>query len=679
MQWINIPLALIAVWLTWELSADDRRRKDRNNERYNVLIAAGIYISGLILYLIGFNYEGSQHNVVALVGRSMLSALEMFVSHSDLIEVSPECKENFVYMAVFSLVHFLAVFVNISLLFNIIGFQSSAFRKVRGWLKSNVKRNLYVFVGEGDATMLLTADIRKNDPQAWIVWVRNFEKAEDSHLSLSGVLSRVSYRRELVEEADEVGAVLLRSRMAVLNAAKTYDLKSVMKDLGLSNLERLLQNTETANLFFISDDIEKNMARTQMFSGIRTSKQIHIFCHACRNELNIALENPQAKPDENGYPPKVTLVDSAYMSMMKLMETPMQSPLSVAGYAADGSVSEPFTSLVVGFGNYGREAVRFLHEYACFTAPDGSRTKHECTVVDSKMDSIAGPFFIQSPALRTNPDYRFCQCNAGSVEFWDIVAGMADRLNYAVVAMDDDMLNLRTAVEIYNQVSKARGNDMRDFMILTRCYNPSNGQYVTSVIDFYNTLNASSGGRIVAFGRKKDIFSYDVLFNSMVSKGLEPFYRTCLQRVGRVAQVFDLGQVKDMQQLSEVRRFLSQLVSHCLHIPSTLYVAGVRGADGWFSQQDVALINRFVDMLESKKSSGSGISYESADQVTNRLMYNMARTEYHRWKAFLDCGGYTPVPGMTEEKYRQYFYAAIETAFLVAQMAIKESNKTPME
>lgn len=674
MHWLNIPLALIAVWLTWKLSADERRAKNRNNDKYNIYLAVAIYIAGVVLYLIGFNFEGSRHNLVALVGRSMLSSLEMFVSHSDLVEVSPEWKDNFVYMAFFSLVHFLAVFINISLLFNIIGFQSSAFRKVNGWLKSKEKRNLYVFVGEGDATMLLTSSVRKNDPEAWIVWVRNFEKAEDSHLSLSGVLSRMSYRRELVQEADEVGAVLLRSRMSVLNASKTYDLKAVMKDLGLSKLERLLKNTEKANLFFLSEDIDKNMAQTQMFTGIRTSKQIHIFCHACRNEMNIALEQPHVKPDENGYPPKVTLVDSPYLSVMKLMETPALSPLAVADFAADGSVARPFTSLVVGFGNCGRESVKFLHEYACFTAPDGSRTKHECTVVDSKMDNISGPFLSKSPALRSNPDYRFLQSNAGSNEFWDIVAEMSDRLNYAIVVTGDDMLNLRVAVEIYNLVSKARNNDMHDFMVLARCYNPSNGQYVTNVLDFYNSLNATSGGKIAAFGRKSDVFSYDLLFNSMVSKGLDPFYKTCLQRVGRAAQVYDLDQIQDMQQLLLVRRFYKQLVSHCLHIPSTLYVAGVRGSGSWFSQEDIALINNFVDMLESKTAGKGSISYTSADQVTNKLMYNLARTEYHRWKAFLDNGGYTPVAGMNEDKYRQYFYAAIETAFIVAQMAIKHNS-----
>lgn len=666
MYWLNIPLSLVAIWLTWTLTADEDRGKNkrfsssRSDRRY-LFVALLIFICGFFLYYVGFNYEGSRHNLVALVGRSLLSSLEMFVSHSDLIEVNPEYKESFFYMACFSLVHFLAVFVNISLLFNIIGFQSSGFSKIRSWLNSKEKRNLYVFVGEGDATQCMSSSIRENDPDAWIVWVQNYEKADVSnHVSLSGVLSRLSYRRGLVDEANNVDAVLLRSRKSVVNSSKTYDLKEVMKDLGLSRLEKLLQNTVTANLFFLSEDIEKNMAQTYMFTSIRTSKPIHIFCHACRNEINLSLETGHLKQDENGFPPKVTLLDSARLTAMKIMETPADSPLAVVDFAEDGSVSKPFTSLVVGFGNHGREAVKLLHEYACFTAPDGSRIKHECTVIDSKLDTISGPFFTTCPAIRSNPDFRFVQCNAGSTQFWDMVVEMAGRLNYAIVATNDDMLNLRIATEIYNAVSKARKNDMHDFIVLTRSYDPSHQQHIDSVVDFYNSTNASSGGRIIPFGRKSEIFDYNLVFNSMVAKGLEVFYKTCLQRTGKIAEDFDMNQEMDLDLILRVRRTYSQLVSHCLHIPANLYMAGIRSENGWFTKESEQQIKDMIEMIQNDGSKDS------------RLMYYLAKTEYHRWRAFLDNSGYEPLSELEMEEYKSYFFAAIEAAFIIAGKACAE-------
>lgn len=661
MYWLNIPLSLVAIWLVWTLTADENRGKRRNNDRRYVFVASLIFLCGFVLYFIGFNYEGSKHNLVALVGRSLLSSLEMFVSHSDLLEVDPDCKESFLYMAIFSLIHFLAVFVNISLLFNIIGFQSSSFIKIRNWLNSKERRNLYVFVGEGDATQLLSASIRKNDPDAWIVWIQNYEKAEaGGHVSLSSILSRMSYRRSLVDEADEIGAVLLRSHMSVVNTSKTYDLKEVMKDLGLSRLEMLLANTLSANLFFLSDDIEKNMAQTYMFTGIRTVKPIHIFCHACRNEVNLSLETRHLKPDEKGFPPKVTLLDSARMTALKIMETPADSPLAVTEFAEDGSVSKPFTSLVVGFGNHGREAVKLLHEYACFTAPDGSRTRHECTVIDSKMDSIVGPFLTTCPAFRNNPDFRFIQGNAGSTMFWDKVVELAGRLNYAVVATGDDMLNLRIALEIYNEVRKARNNDLHDFIVLTRNYDPSHRQHIDCVVDFYNSTNASSGGRIIPYGRKCDIFDYNLVFNSLVAKGLEVFYKTCLERAGKVADSFDLDQEMNLTLIEKVRRTYSQLVSLCLHIPSNLHIAGIRGENGWFTKEGEEKIKEMLDMIQN------------GDSKDSRLMYYLAKTEYHRWRAFLDVSGYEPLNDLEVEEYRNYFFAAIEAAFIIAGKACAE-------
>lgn len=89
---------------------------------------------------------------------------------------------------------------------------------------------------------------------------------------------------------------------------------------------------------------------------------------------------------------------------------------------------------------------------------------------------------------------------------------------------------------------KRRNNDLHDFIVLTRNYDPSHRQHIDCVVDFYNSTNASSGGRIIPYGRKCDIFDYNLVFNSLVAKGLEVFYKTCLERAGKVADSFDMDQ-----------------------------------------------------------------------------------------------------------------------------------------
>ena len=46
-----------------------------------------IWVCGVVLYMVGFNEHGSAASNIALLLRSCLSSMEMFVSHSDLVTV----------------------------------------------------------------------------------------------------------------------------------------------------------------------------------------------------------------------------------------------------------------------------------------------------------------------------------------------------------------------------------------------------------------------------------------------------------------------------------------------------------------------------------------------------------------------------------------------------------------
>jgi hypothetical protein len=78
-------------------------------------VAVVIFIGGFIVYFIGFTTgpegPGTAGSWMAFILRPMMSSLEMFVSHSDLLEVSPEMKENALYMTFFSFLHFAAIAV----------------------------------------------------------------------------------------------------------------------------------------------------------------------------------------------------------------------------------------------------------------------------------------------------------------------------------------------------------------------------------------------------------------------------------------------------------------------------------------------------------------------------------------------------------------------------------------
>ena len=220
-QVLNLLLAFVAVWLTWRFTAPTGHDNIRTEKTKNyIIVALLIFMSGVVLYCIGFNWEGSKDNFVALIARSILSSVEMFVSHSDLIEVSPEMKENTIYMTFFALTHFLAVFINLSILFNFIGFQLSSAQIIRKWLKGSVKQNLHIFVSISESTTPIAADIRKHEPNSWIVWVTLNEQSEEgARFSFHSLFSALAYRRELVYAADSVNAILVRASTALEGSA----------------------------------------------------------------------------------------------------------------------------------------------------------------------------------------------------------------------------------------------------------------------------------------------------------------------------------------------------------------------------------------------------------------------------------------------------------------------------
>ena len=84
-------------------------------------VAGSVFVVGILVYMIGFNDEGSKDNILVLFMRACISSLEMFVSESERIEVSDELKKSHVYMTLFAIVHFLAVFVSAIFILRLFG------------------------------------------------------------------------------------------------------------------------------------------------------------------------------------------------------------------------------------------------------------------------------------------------------------------------------------------------------------------------------------------------------------------------------------------------------------------------------------------------------------------------------------------------------------------------------
>lgn len=125
-----------------------------------MLYSCIVFIAGWILYLIGFNGEGSENNAIALFFRATIASMEMFVSESELIEVVPEAKESQLYMSLFALTHFLAICISVAFIIHIMGVRLLSYMKMLcTWRKQ--QKDLYVFFDLSQESVSLAKDIYK--------------------------------------------------------------------------------------------------------------------------------------------------------------------------------------------------------------------------------------------------------------------------------------------------------------------------------------------------------------------------------------------------------------------------------------------------------------------------------------------------------------------------------------
>lgn len=113
--------------------------------RHLKTIACMVFLTGIVLYAIGFNELGSRNNLLVLLLRASVSSLEMFVSESDMLEVKHSLHDSPLYMTVFAITHFSAVFVSAIFILRLFGLKLLAMATL--WLKRCFPKGTYTCSG----------------------------------------------------------------------------------------------------------------------------------------------------------------------------------------------------------------------------------------------------------------------------------------------------------------------------------------------------------------------------------------------------------------------------------------------------------------------------------------------------------------------------------------------------
>lgn len=542
---------------------------------YKLPYAVLIWVGGLVVYCIGFSNAEPDAKCYTVFLRSALSATEMFVGHSNLEEITLEAHATYArslgvhtwhpdtcYLCCFIALHIAAVVLSLITAFN------SAARRFRHFVRlflsayfNNKKKELHVFFGVNEASILLAKDIlgraELNPKSAQqrdacekrnrIVFVqlprkKNGEK-EPVFKKLTGIFPYSRYKHVLDKLKEIGGGVHLaiankdfchfkaddsRSYDPLLNFAGddgtarrqptgngfTNPL-DLFKRMRLSMLSRIIRERSTlVRLYFLSDDDEANIMALDvlrsdpLFTAKHTASYPHvtIYCQAKRDALNLFEEIRLMENDKV----EVQVLNASSLAALYLQREPMCLPVNYVD-TEQGRVTTPFHAMVIGFGETGQEMFKYLYENSAFLGTGTWRSAYRIMAVDDHMDDIKGNFLVKHPGLKNNPNLILSNVKVGTEEFWDMVRQEIDTLNYVTVALGDDRTNMSVAVALYKFAIQHRRNMLSRFTIYVRSYNQASESHMNSISQYYYEYNHAARtdetpGNIVVFGELDEIY-----------------------------------------------------------------------------------------------------------------------------------------------------------------------------
>ena len=476
-----------------------------------------IFVVGMALYLVGFWHEGTSDNLMAAIFRSATASMEMFVSESELIEVKAECKEDLLYMLLFSATHFFAICISAAFIIHIMGIRFWSYVKMS--LTFRTKKDVFVFFDLSKESINLAKDIhKKKKGKHQIIFVKT--PMEENHLerfSFSHILSFADNRNETIEELIGINALLTYSRKSVTIGMDENEWKQTV---GLNNLRHYINRNVGNKYFFCLSSNEDNNINTAVALSKRYPKE-KVYCLANRDSITDSFTNSNLK-----------FIDSANLAVMELKKKVAYHPVSFVKPNTKMAVAtKPFRSMIVGFGEIGFEVFRFLYEFSSFVGENIEENPFCCDIIDPKAKQLENSLYLHCPALEeVEKNIHNVLFHNGTIESnRTVVEKLIKKINYIVVCTDNEKENLSIGITLLNLAYKYRNfsdklaifigiNDNREF------------EKAQEIAKNYNECGQRDGNgnlyefSIVPFGASNQIFTYKNIIGDDILKKAQSFF-----------------------------------------------------------------------------------------------------------------------------------------------------------
>lgn len=702
-----VGLVIVAFLLAQALYRMD---KDRWNSFWSVLernltaLFAVTWMFGFCTYTAGMVIvEGIDSpwsldcagRMLRVVPMGIIHAFEMFLLESDISAVHDQFHNSIYFMTWFSLVHFMAALV--SLIFVIKHFGYNIMARVHLWAASisrDRKERLYVFWGMNEPSYFLAKDIGRQTGQGShrMLFIKTADDDDDtgSRTGIDRLFDFLSLKNKELDRLKDLKCLSTTafrriSKCEITEDDKLHGCRLMAGQLGLKRVAKLIDHTSRElHLFFFSEDENSNIEAASNIcfdSSIRAfaagGRKVFVYVHARYDSINRVVEDAQS--DKNI---EVRIVDSAHNCINELRSTEAYHPINFVDIDTRcnvGTVASDFCAMVVGFGETGQDAARFLYEFGAFVdsgssidedvpqQPAGNvgvrRSPFKCHVVDSRMNELKGRFMASVPALANGgSEFEFHACDVCSDGFYSLLQRNSSALNYVVVSLRDDELTITTAVRIFNYIRRNRA-DMSKFKIFVRCHNTLYEQHMRSIAAHYNQVYAAThcaGDEcIVIYGSVGTLYTYGQIVNNEFEEEGKVYNNAYCQASGNTgpndvwnSRRENLLKMKTLDGYSELRRKESQDLANAYHALTKLYimkkVCDERPGDTALLQRaldgDAAAVPEFgrdsgrdEKVVGIVRAASQGGRYTDVEQL---LLRNIARLEHLRWEASHTMLGY---------------------------------------
>lgn len=621
---------------------------DANMKWYMIIV----WVMGFVTYFTG-SYVNGSGSIFNIVPMAIIHASGMFLGVSDISAIRSGQHDNALFMALFDMSHFLALAGSLVFIVRQFGYYISASIKIRyeadKALVTGVRRDEELFVFWGITPQSI--DLAKSIPQEknWrnnnIIFVRTFDDSnhDNEQLHFGKIFDKVKMKYEELRQLRSINCLITSAfhRLSKIEIGDNIQSCNILKDeLELVSLVRLIKASKNTRFFLLSEDYEANINASINLLNDTTiqNNEVHIYCRARKNSKTKWLEhynifNPTKRTS-------VSVVDPAYLAVLQLKMSKRNNNDNIKSLpinyvtidTATATVTSPFNSMIIGYGEVGYESLRFLYEFGTFVDKEGKKAPFHCTVIDKDIDEKNGIFNIQCPGLIDSPEIEFLSYAIDDKNYWNKLKEIIPRLNYIIISTGSDDLTIETAVNIATMANRWRDeNSPKELSIFVQCNKSNNSSRLENISNEINRTCKASGITINTFGNSKDLFCYDVIVHDKIRYEAQVYN-----------YVYEGNKTEDITESA-----LESIWNKCLGLTC--------GDDGTqlntnFSLTELEEIERKIQQCISNALHASTklMLLEGAEKTPARIV-NVAKLEHARWISASMLQGWIRHPNPTKE------------------------------